>query len=92
MSGLFLVRPEVNLTIIGQLIENELISIICQIECRPNYKEIRWFNGTQLINSNNKTSLALLLNRSMHFNEIICQVKNSVGITNQSILLNITCK
>ena len=78
---------------IGQLIEDERIEIVVEIECRPNYELIRWFNGKNILtNETNVTKISLILNRSIHRNEILCQVLNSIGITNQSIQLNFICK
>ena len=81
-----------NLTIVGEMIENQLISIHCESDCRPTCETIQWFNGTNKFNSTNEKSISLILTRSMHFNQIICQVNNSIGSTNQSIILYINCK
>ncbi len=79
------------MNIIGKQIEGKLIVILCSIQSRPNFTKIQWFNGTSLLNIRDENRLSILLNRYNHQNKITCQVRNQVGITNQSIILQIIC-
>ncbi|CAF2034512.1 unnamed protein product [Rotaria magnacalcarata] len=85
-------RPEINIILIGKQIENNIIYIQCNVECRPNLIKIQWFNGTSLLNITNENRLSLLLPRYMNKNKITCQAINQVGTTNQSIILDIIYK
>ncbi|CAF1633514.1 unnamed protein product [Rotaria magnacalcarata] len=85
-------RPEINIILIGKQIENNIIYIQCNVECRPNLIKIQWFNGTSLLNITNENRLSLLLTRYMNKNKITCQAINQVGTTNQSIILDIIYK
>jgi hypothetical protein len=80
------------MNLIGQQIENKLISIHCNIQCRPELTKIQWFNGTNLFNVTNEIRLSIVLTRYMHKNKIICQAINQVGKRNQSITLQVNCK
>jgi hypothetical protein len=91
MFSKFLVPPEINISLIGQQNENKLISIYCDIQCRPDLIKIQWFNGTNLLNITNENRLNISLTRYMHKNKIICQAINQVGKRNQSIILQINC-
>lgn len=86
-----LVAPEINISLIGEQIENKYLSIHCNIQSRPDLIKIQWFNGTNLINLTNQNRLTILLTRYMHKNQIICQGINQVGKRNQSITLEIDC-
>ncbi|CAF4865535.1 unnamed protein product, partial [Rotaria socialis] len=85
-------RPEINISLIGKQIENNIIYIQCNVECRPDLIKIQWFNGTSLLNITNENRLSLLLTRYMNKNKITCQAINQVGTTNQSIILDIIYK
>ncbi|CAF4616312.1 unnamed protein product, partial [Rotaria socialis] len=85
-------RPEINISLIGKQIENNIIYIQCNVECRPNLIKIQWFNGSSLLNITNENRLSLLLTRYMNKNKITCQAINQVGTTNQSIILDIIYK
>jgi hypothetical protein len=86
-----LVAPEINISLIGQQIENQLINIHCDIECRPDLIKIQWFNGTDLLNLRNENRLSIVLTRYMHQNQITCQATNQVGKRNRSITLEVNC-
>lgn len=86
-----LVSPEINLNVIGKQTENNVISIECNIQCRPNLIKIQWFNGTSLLNKTDSNKLSFKLTRYMNKNQITCQAQNQVGIKNQSIILDINC-
>lgn len=76
----------------GEMIEEHLIEIECEINSRPSWISIQWFNGTkQLFYQINQTKIKIYLNRFMNKNEIICQVQNIISIENSSIFLNISC-
>ncbi|CAF1169941.1 unnamed protein product [Rotaria sordida] len=85
-------RPEINISLIGQQIENKIITIQCYVNSRPKLIKIEWFNGTDLLNVTNENRLSFILTRYMHKNKITCQATNQVGKTNQSIELYITYK
>ncbi len=86
-----LVPPEINISLIGQQIENGLIYIYCNVQSRPNLNKIQWFNGTYPLNVTDKNRLAIHLTRFMHKNKITCQATNQVGTRNQSIALQVNC-
>ncbi|CAF1016860.1 unnamed protein product [Rotaria sp. Silwood1] len=85
-------RPEINISLIGEQIENNLIYIECNVICRPKLINIEWFNGSSLLNITSDYRLPILLTRYMHNNNIICQATNQVGKENQSIKLDIIYK
>ncbi|CAF3106489.1 unnamed protein product, partial [Rotaria sp. Silwood2] len=85
-------QPEINISLIGKQIENEIIYIECYVECRPKLIKIEWFNGSYLLNLTNQNRLSFILTRYMHKNNIICQATNQVGKQNQSITLDIIYK
>jgi hypothetical protein len=87
-----LVAPEINMSLIGEQIENKIIVIHCYIQARPELMKIQWFNGTNLLSLTNENRLSIHLTRFMHNNKIICQATNQVGKRNQSITLQINCK
>lgn len=77
----------------GNLIEDETILIECDIESEPQWKDIQWFQGsTHLMNQTNQREIEVILHRSMNGIPLCCQVKNDIGMNNQSIHLNISCK
>ncbi|CAF0869253.1 unnamed protein product, partial [Didymodactylos carnosus] len=89
--------PDVRLAIKQQtpIIENTFIKLLCEVNARPSvyqFRYIRWYNGSVMIQNQHGSEMELFILRSMNNNEITCEALNTVGKKNSTLRLDVVYK
>lgn len=88
--------PHVKLSVDRQAVkEGEMVRFVCDAEANPAPMTFAWFLGGRRVAEAPESSNELVIesvDRRLHNHLVRCEVKNSIGRKEESVLMNVMCK